>query len=135
MFGLPAGIVACLFDLDGVLTRTADVHRAAWAETFDAFLQASGGDQLQPFSEADYLHYVDGKPRRDGVRDFLASRGIDLPEGAADDAPGTRTIAGVGNTKNELLLRRLEELGVETYEGSVRYVRAVRAAGMRTAVV
>jgi HAD superfamily hydrolase (TIGR01509 family) len=90
---------------------------------------------LQPFSEADYLHYVDGKPRRDGVRDFLASRGIDLPEGAADDAPGTRTIAGVGNTKNELLLRRLEELGVETYEGSVRYVRAVRAAGMRTAVV
>lgn len=89
----------------------------------------------QPFTERDYLEFVDGKPRRDGVRDFLASRGVRLPEGDPDDPPDVDTVAGLGNRKNELLLRELAEHGVSVYEGSVRYVHAVRAAGLRTAVV
>ena len=135
MLGLPDGIRACLFDLDGVLTQTARVHRAAWRETFDAFLRTREGDGFAPFTDLDYAEYVDGKPRRDGVRDFLASRGIHLPEGDRDDPPSAETVAGLGNRKNELLLRRLEEGGVDVYEGSVRYVRAAREAGLRTAVV
>jgi beta-phosphoglucomutase family hydrolase len=124
-----------LFDLDGVLTQTARVHRAAWRETLDGLLRLRGGDDFKPFTDADYAEYVDGKPRRDGVRDFLASRGIRLAEGDPDDAPSADTVAGVGNRKNELLLRRLDEDGVEVYEGSVRYVRAARERGLRTAVV
>jgi beta-phosphoglucomutase family hydrolase len=135
MFGLPAVIRACLFDLDGVLTQTATVHFTAWRETFDEFLRAKAGSGFVPFSLADYLTYVDGKPRRDGVRDFLASRGIHLPEGQPDDPPSAETIAGVGNRKNERLLHRLAVDGVATYVGSVRYVHAVHAAGLRTAVV
>ncbi|MGH9000327.1 MAG: HAD family hydrolase [Acidimicrobiia bacterium] len=135
MLGLPGGVRACLFDLDGVLTRTAKVHRAAWRETFDEFLRARQGPGLAPFTDADYYEFVDGKPRRDGVRDFLASRGVHLPEGDPDDPPSAETVAGVGNRKNERLLRRLDIDGVEAYEGSVRYVRAVRAAGLGTAVV
>jgi beta-phosphoglucomutase family hydrolase len=135
MFGLPAVIRACLFDLDGVLTQTATVHFTAWRETFDEFLRAKAGSGFVPFSLADYLTYVDGKPRRDGVRAFLASRGIHLPEGQPDDPPSAETIAGVGNRKNERLLHRLAVDGVATYEGSVRYVHAVHAAGLRTAVV
>lgn len=137
MLGLPDSIRACLFDLDGVLTQTAHVHRVAWRETFDALLRARhGGDRpFEPFTDADYAEYVDGKARRDGVRDFLASRGIHLPEGDADDPPSAETVAGVGNRKNELLVRRLAEDGVDVYEGSVRYVRAARDRGLRTAVV
>lgn len=135
MLGLPAPIRACLFDLDGVLTRTASVHRAAWRETFDAWLRAHHADGFVPFSDADYQEFVDGKPRRDGVRDFLASRGIHLPEGEPHDPPSAATVAGIANRKNELLLRRLERDGVEVYPGSVRYLQAVRRAGLRTAVV
>ena len=130
--GLPEGIRACLFDLDGVLTRTASVHRAAWKQTFDSVLAAHGQG---PFTDADYARHVDGKPRRDGVRDFLASRDILLPEGSPDDPPDAETVAGVGNRKNELLLRRLETDGVEVFEGSAAYLRAARDAGLRCAVV
>jgi len=137
--GLPAAIRACLFDLDGVLTRTATVHAAAWKELFDTFLRARAeqrGDTFVPFDEvADYDTFVDGKPRADGVRSFLASRHIDLPDGDPDDPPGEETVHGLGNAKNEILLRRLRDNGVEPYTGSVRYVMAVRASGLRTAVV
>jgi beta-phosphoglucomutase family hydrolase len=130
--GLPTGIRACLFDLDGVLTRTASVHRVAWKETFDPVLARAGQD---PFTEADYLEHVDGKRRADGVRDFLASRGIRPPEGDPEDSPERDTITGIGNRKNQLLLRRLEEGGVEVYAGSIGYLRAARAAGLAVAVV
>ncbi|MGI8692159.1 MAG: HAD family hydrolase [Geodermatophilaceae bacterium] len=135
MLGLPDTIRACLFDLDGVLTQTAKVHKAAWRHTFEDFLRGRDPDSFQPFTDADYNEYVDGKPRRDGVRDFLASRGIDLPEGDPEDAPDANTIAGVGNRKNVLLLRQIEEHGVEVYEGSVRYARAAKDAGLLSAVV
>jgi beta-phosphoglucomutase family hydrolase len=131
-FGLPDGIRACLFDLDGVLTQTAAVHRAAWRAVFDPVLAAH--DQ-PPFTDEDYLRYVDGKPRRDGVRDFLAARGIRLPEGSPEDPPESDTVAGIGNRKNVLLLDRLAEDGVEVIPGSADYLRAVHAAGIRTAVV
>jgi beta-phosphoglucomutase family hydrolase len=135
--GLPSGIRACLFDLDGVLTQTARVHAAAWKEMFDAFLRRHAeraGEPFLPFSAQDYDEYVDGKPRADGVRSFLESRRIALPEGAPDDPPGSDTIQGLGNRKNELVLA-LFRTGVEAYEGSVRYVRAAREAGLRCAVV
>ncbi len=134
--GLPEQIRACLFDLDGVLTRTADVHRAVWTEVFDGLLaERAGAATFRPFSEADYLAYVDGRPRRDGVRTFLASRGIELPEGDPDDPPSFDTIAGVANRKNERVLERFRTDGVTVFDGSVRYVEAVRTAGLRTAVV
>ena len=139
MLGLPGVIQACLFDLDGVLTQTAKVHAAAWKEMFDDLLRrraARTGEQFVPFDPvADYDEYVDGKPRYDGVRSFLASRGIELPEGDPRDPPGAETVAGLGNRKNELVLALLRRDGVEAYEGSVRYVHAVRAAGLRCAVV
>lgn len=135
MLGLPDAIRADLFDLDGVLTQTATLHRAAWAEVFDAFLAEHGHGPQERFTEADYLRYVDGKPRLDGVRDFLASRGIRLPEGAPDDPPSAETVVGVGNRKNERVLELMRVRGVEVFEGSVEYVKAARAAGMRTAVV
>ncbi|MBA3262866.1 MAG: beta-phosphoglucomutase family hydrolase [Thermoleophilaceae bacterium] len=134
MLGLPEGTSACLFDLDGVLTQTAKVHAAAWKQMFDEFLH-SRPDPFREFTPDDYDQYVDGKRREDGVRSFLASRTIDLPEGAPDDPPGAETIAGLGNAKNELVLRLIREQGVEVYEGSVRYVEAVRDAGLRRAVV
>ncbi|MEU6340803.1 beta-phosphoglucomutase family hydrolase [Streptomyces sp. NPDC046977] len=134
--GLPEGIRACLFDLDGVLTKTALVHAAAWKETFDDFLRRRDGADFRPFDKvADYDEYVDGRPRADGVRTFLASRGIELPEGTPDDPPDRDTVNGVGNRKNVILLEKIRTDGVEAYEGSVRYVHAVRAAGLRTAVV
>lgn len=133
--GLPERTQACLFDLDGVLTRTADTHRAAWRQVFDEFLASADSDAARPFSDQDYLAYVDGKPRRDGVRDFLASRDIRLPEGDPDDPPSWRTIAGVANTKQERLVKLLSVDGVHVYDGSVDYVRAARAAGLATAVV
>jgi beta-phosphoglucomutase family hydrolase len=131
-FGLPDGIRACLFDLDGVLTRTASVHRAAWGEVFDPVLVAHG----QPrFTDEDYLRFVDGKPRRDGVRDFLAARGIAVAEGSPGDTPDADTVAGIANRKNVSLVKRLQEHGVEVFPGSVTYLRSVRGAGVRTAVV
>ncbi|MCZ2860963.1 HAD family hydrolase [Blastococcus sp. VKM Ac-2987] len=132
--GLPDGVRACLFDLDGVLTRTATVHMAAWKRTFDEFLRTR--DPAAPeFSQEDYNRHVDGKPRADGVRDFLASRGITLPEGEPGDPPDAATVQAVAGRKNELVLAELDEHGVEVYEGSVRYLRAAREAGLATAVV
>lgn len=139
MLGLPDAIHACLFDLDGVLTQTAKVHAAAWKEMFDAFLEARAaptGEGFVPFDPAhDYDRYVDGLPRYDGVRGFLASRGIELPEGAPDDPPGAATVTGLGNRKNEIVLQMIRTQGVESYPGSVRYVNAARDAGLRCAVV
>ncbi|SDN52304.1 HAD family hydrolase [Actinacidiphila guanduensis] len=134
--GLPEGVRACLFDLDGVLTPTALIHAAAWKEMFDAFLHDLDGDGYRPFdATADYDAYVDGRPRADGVRTFLASRDIELPEGEEDDPPTARTVHGLGNRKNDLVLAKIREEGVKPYPGSVRYLEAVRAAGLRTAVV
>ena len=134
VLGLPDDIRACLFDLDGVLTQTAKVHQAAWKRTFDEFLRSRDPGAAE-FSSADYNRYVDGKPREDGVRDFLASRGITLPEGSDSDPADAATIRGVASRKNDLLLRELDEHGVQVYEGSMRYLRAVRDAGLPTAVV
>ncbi|MFI1326417.1 beta-phosphoglucomutase family hydrolase [Streptomyces sp. WAC04189] len=133
--GLPDFIRACLFDLDGVVTKTAVVHAAAWKETFDAFLRERDGADFRPFTDSDYDEYVDGRPRADGVRTFLASRGIELPEGDPDDPPDARTVNGVGNRKNELVLEKIRTDGVEPYEGTLRYIDAVRAAGLATAIV
>ena len=139
MLGLPDEIRACLFDLDGVLTQTARVHAAAWKEMFDAYLRARAertGEPFVPFDvHDDYDEYVDGVPRYDGVRRFLASRGITLPEGDADDTPDRETVHGLGNRKNELVVELIRSGGVQTYEGSVRYVQAARDAGLRRAVV
>jgi beta-phosphoglucomutase family hydrolase len=139
MLGLPDGVDACLFDLDGVLTQTAKVHAAAWKQMFDDYLReraAASGQELVPFDPVgDYDEYVDGKPRYEGVRSFLSSRGIELPQGSRDDPPGAETIDGLGNRKNEIVLAMIRENGVDPYEGSVRYVRAVREAGLRRAVV
>jgi beta-phosphoglucomutase family hydrolase len=139
MLGLPGHIEACLFDLDGVLTQTAKVHAAAWKEMFDAFLREWAERVDRPFEPfdpvADYDEYVDGKPRYDGVRSLIAARGIELPEGEPDDPPGAETIHGLGNRKNELVLEMIHRQGVHVYEGSVRYVRAVRDASLSRAVV
>ncbi|MEH1166358.1 HAD-IA family hydrolase [Micromonospora sp. CPCC 205539] len=139
MLGLPAHVTACLFDLDGVLTQTARVHNAAWTQTFDEFLRQRAeatGEPYEPFDPGpDYNRYVDGRPRADGVRSFLASRGIVLPEGDPDDPPAADTVNGVGNRKNVLLLDRLRTAGVEVYPGSVRYLEAAVAAGLRRVVV
>jgi beta-phosphoglucomutase family hydrolase len=139
MLGLPDGVSACLFDLDGVLTQTAKVHAAAWKQMFDGYLRERAGregGEFRPFDiEADYDRYVDGKPRYDGVRSFLESRGIELPEGAPDDPPDRETIDGLGNRKNEIVLKLIHDQGVQPYEGSVRYVHAAREAGLRTVVV
>jgi beta-phosphoglucomutase family hydrolase len=136
---MPAGVTACLFDLDGVLTQTAKVHAAAWKQMFDALLReraSQTGEAFVPFDAIrDYDEYVDGKPRYDGVRAFLASRDVKLPDGAPTDAPDAETIDGLGNRKNEIVLRLIREQGVQPYEGSVRYVEAARAAGLRRAVV
>jgi beta-phosphoglucomutase family hydrolase len=136
MLGLPDGIKACLFDLDGVLTQTAKVHAEAWKQTFDEYLKKRDGDNFKPFDKhADYDEYVDGLPRYDGVRNFLKSRGIELPEGSPDDSPDKDTIDGIGNRKNVLVLELIKRQGVEAYEGSVRYVKAARDAGLHRAVV
>jgi beta-phosphoglucomutase family hydrolase len=137
--GLPDGVRVCLFDLDGVLTQTAKVHAAAWKAMFDEFLRARSARTGIPFVPFDAVHeydqYVDGKPRYDGVRSFLQSRGIELPQGELDDPPDAETVHGLGNRKNDLVLALLREQGVEIYDGSVRYVRAVRDAGLHCAVV
>jgi beta-phosphoglucomutase family hydrolase len=134
--GLPEDVRLCLFDLDGVLTDTAAVHTVAWKEMFDSYLRERDGASFAPFDAArDYPRYVDGKPRADGVRSFLRSRGIDLPEGGLDDGPEQETVHGLGRRKNDLLLALIERDGVQVFERSVTYLRAVRAAGLRTAVV
>jgi beta-phosphoglucomutase family hydrolase len=139
VLGLPDGVTACLFDMDGVITQTAKVHDAAWKEMFDEFLRdwsASHNVPFVPFDPVhDYEEYVDGKPRLEGTASFLESRGIELPAGEESDPPGAHTVNGLGNKKNELILKVLARDGVQVYEGSVRYVNAVRDAGLRTAIV
>ncbi len=130
---------AVLFDLDGVLTDTARVHTAAWKETFDDFLRERAIDTGQPFvpfdPDADYKRYVDGMPRYDGVRRFLSSRGIELPEGEPSDPPTALTVHGLGNRKNDLVTALFDRGGIEPYPGSVRLVERLRTAGVATAVV
>jgi beta-phosphoglucomutase family hydrolase len=135
MIGLPDHVTAVLFDLDGVLTGTADLHRAAWKEMFDAFLRVRDPEHFVPFSDRDYADYVDGRPRADGVRTFLAARGITLPEGNPDDPPGAETVHGVGNRKNVLVQQLITERGVRPYPGSRRFIEAARAAGLAIGVV
>ncbi|ONI72922.1 hypothetical protein ALI144C_43905 [Actinosynnema sp. ALI-1.44] len=131
--GLPDSIKALLFDLDGVLTGTAELHKQAWKRTFDDFVASREGQR--PFSEQDYLDYVDGRPRADGVRTFLAARGIHLPEGDPIDPPSAETVNGLGNRKNELLLSIIDNEGVRPYPGSRRYLEAAARAGLRIGVV
>jgi beta-phosphoglucomutase family hydrolase len=139
MLGLPPEVTACLFDMDGVLTSTATLHAAAWKQMFDEYLRLRADQTGEPFvpfdTRDDYLHYVDGRARAEGTRTFLASRGIDLPEGDPDDPPGAVTVNGLSNRKNELVLAKIAEGKVKVFDGSVRYVEAVRAAGLPTAVV
>lgn len=133
--GLPGNISACLFDLDGVLTGTAVLHKKAWKQTFDEFLRARDKDSFRPFTDEDYQLYVDGRPRADGVRTFLESRRVALPEGSPDDPPSADTVNGVGNRKNELLMKVIEQEGVSPYPGSVRYLQAAYEHGLKIAVV
>jgi beta-phosphoglucomutase family hydrolase len=139
MLDLPDGIITCLFDLDGVLTQTAKVHAKAWKDMFDDFLRERAeraGEPFEPFDRpTDYDEYVDGKPRLDGVRSFLESRGIDLPMGSPSDPPDAETVHALGTRKNQLVLELIREQGVEPYEGSVRFVQAARDQGLRRAVV
>ena len=139
MLGLPDGVLACLFDMDGVVTQTATVHAAAWKEMFDEFLKARAqrtGTKFVPFDpHHEYDAYVDGKPRMDGTRSFLESRGIELPEGTPDDPPGAPTLYGLSNRKNDLVLAKIAAGGVQVYPGSITYIKAVRANGIRTAIV
>ena len=136
---LPAGIDACLLDLDGVLTRTAELHAEAWKQTFDDFLHSrvtADGAGARPFDPvADYARYVDGKPRAEGVRSFLASRGIELPEGSPPDPPSAKTVHGLGTRKNQLVLALMAQRGVSAYPGSARFVAVAQEAGLALAVV
>jgi beta-phosphoglucomutase family hydrolase len=139
VLGLPDGITTCLFDLDGVLTQTAKVHARAWKQMFDEFLRGWYARSGEPFREFalpdDYQRYVDGKPRRDGVKSFLESRGIQLPMGSADDPPEADTIYGLGLRKNDLVLRLIKEEGVEPYPDAVTFVKQAKEVGLRRAVV
>lgn len=139
MLGLPADVRACLFDLDGVLTDTASVHAAAWKQMFDDFLRARSartGEPFRPFDAvADYGPYVDGKPRLAGTESFLRSRGIELPTGGPGDPPDAETVWALATRKNDLVQEKILTQGVDVYPGSVRYLQAVRGAGLATAVV
>jgi beta-phosphoglucomutase family hydrolase len=139
VLGLPEKVRACLFDLDGVLTDTASVHTKAWKAMFDVYLSDRAkrtGDEFVPFdAAADYRQYVDGKKREDGVRSFLSSRGIELPDGNPDDPDDAETVYGLGNRKNEMFNKVLHDDGVEVFEGSRRYLEAASAAGLGIAVV
>ena len=130
---------AVLFDLDGVITNTAEVHAACWKKMFDEYLQnhaTQKGEGFRPFDlVTDYRLYVDGKPRFDGVRDFLTSRGIQIPEGSPDDSPQAETVRGLGNRKNDLVSEIIEEIGVQPYEGSVQFVHQLCRKGFKIAVV
>lgn len=127
-----AGASAILFDLDGVLTPTATVHERAWQELFEDYLAAQ--PQVPGYSESDYFDHIDGKPRFDGVRDFLASRGIVLPEGPTDDDPANTTVQGLGNRKNRIF-NNIVSGGVEPFAGSVRFLEAALERGLKVAVV
>jgi beta-phosphoglucomutase family hydrolase len=135
----PRDYDAVLFDLDGVLTRTASVHAAAWKKLFDAFLKeraAATGEAFAPFDiDTDYRRYVDGKPRYDGVSAFLESRGIALPYGTPDDGPDARTVCALGNLKDRYFMQHLEQHGVEADQAAIDLVRSLRAQEIRTAVV
>src|SRR6201991_4510807 len=139
MLGLPDGTRACLFDLDGVLTDTASVHAAAWKQMFDDYLRTRAerdGTPFRPFDIAtDYGTYVDGKPRLAGTESFLSSRGIELPQGGPDDAPDAETIYALATKKNDLVQEKIATVGVTVYPGSVRYLHAVKDAGLVTACV
>lgn len=139
VFGLPENVRACLFDLDGVLTDTASVHTKAWSSMFDAYLRQRAertGAVFRPFDPVDdYRTYIDGKKRDDGVRSFLSSRGIILPDGNTDDGPDAATVQGLGNRKNAMFQQTLHTDGVTVFEGSRRYLEAVSAAGLAVAVV
>ncbi len=129
---------AVLFDLDGVLTETASLHARAWKQMFDEYLHDRAqhlGEPFAAFEDADYRTYVDGKPRYDGVRSFLHSRGIELAEGDPTDPPGADTVAGLGNRKNELVVGLIAAEGVQPFPGAVRLIESLRAAGVKTAVV
>ena len=130
---------AVLLDLDGVITDTANLHAACWKRMFDEYLQQRARERREAFRPfdlaADYRLYVDGKPRFDGVRDFLTSRGIRLPEGSPDDPPEAETVAGLGNRKNELVNNMIADVGVEAYDGSVRLIRQLGRRGFKIAVV
>jgi beta-phosphoglucomutase family hydrolase len=133
--GLPESIRACLFDMDGVLTETATLHAKAWKQMFDEFLE-SRGEPFAPFDPvSDYDEYVDGKPRDDGTRSFLASRSIELPEGTPEDPATAETIHGLGRRKNDIVVALMRKWGVDPYPGSVRYLKAVKKAKLLTAVV
>jgi hypothetical protein len=139
MLGLPDGARACLFDLDGVLTDTASVHAAAWKQMFDDYLRARAerdGTPFRPFDvKDDYGPYVDGRPRLDGTRGFLESRGIELPEGSPDDPPAPRRSGACQRARTTSCRRRSRTVGVDVYPGSVRYQQAVKDAGLITACV
>jgi beta-phosphoglucomutase family hydrolase len=139
VLGLPEKVRACLFDLDGVLTDTASVHTKAWKAMFDAYLSQRAkdtGEEFVPFDEAaDYRQYVDGKKREDGIRSFLSSRGIQLPDGSPDDPDGADTVYGLGNRKNDMFQKVLHDDGVKVFDGSRRYLEAASAAGLGIAVV
>jgi HAD superfamily hydrolase (TIGR01509 family) len=128
---------AVIFDTDGVITRTAVVHEAAWKRLFDAYLldrAARTGEPFQLFTEDDYRQYVDGRPRYDGVFTFLHSRGISLPYGDPSDPPDKETVCGLGNRKDEYFLQHIREHGVKPYPSTVDFIRALRAAGVKTGV-
>jgi beta-phosphoglucomutase family hydrolase len=139
VLGLPEAVHACLFDLDGVLTDTASVHTKAWKVMFDDFLRQRAeqtGKPFVPFDPVDdYLKYVDGKKREDGVRSFLASRGIKLPDGNPDDTADKDTVYGLGTRKNDAFQVTLHNDGVKVFDGSRRYLEKVAAAGLAMAVV
>ncbi|BAS14860.1 uncharacterized protein ML0393 [Arthrobacter sp. Hiyo8] len=127
------GATALLFDLDGVLTPTAVVHEQAWQELFDGYLAETG--HPDGYQESDYFDHIDGKPRFDGVRDFLTSRGITLPEGPTDDDPANTSVQGLGNRKNRIFNEIVDSRGVEPYAGSVRFIHAALELGLKLAVV
>jgi beta-phosphoglucomutase family hydrolase len=126
---------AVLFDLDGVLTPTAELHQQAWTELFERFLEEYVGPAHEPYTEADYLAYVDGKPRFDGVRSFLGSRDIHLPEGNRDEPPGSGSISALGNRKNEVFQELLRTNGIAPYPGSLRLLDHLAGLGIPAAVV
>jgi alpha,alpha-trehalase len=142
-----SAIDAVVFDMDGVVTRTATTHAAAWTELFDAYLTevaartgGAAGDgaavtRLAPFTQADYLRFVDGKPRYDGVRDFLASRGITLPWGDPSDPPEAETVCGLGNRKDVVFHRLIAERGVDAYPSTVTLIHELKRAGVRVAII